>query len=189
MRRAVIAVAIAALGLATPAPAQTYPDRLIRMIVPFPPGGPVDVMARIVAQALAADPRPARRHREPRRRLRRDRRQGRRRSRPDGYTLLCGNISSLVVTPVVNQQPRLRSGQDLHRRRQASQNYEVLVVHPNFPAKIGAGARRLRQGQSRQAQLRLAPASATPAISPPSCSSSGPASTSSTCHTRARPKP
>ena len=52
MRRAVIAMAIAALGLATPAPAQTYPDRLIRMIVPFPPGGPVDIMARIVTQGL-----------------------------------------------------------------------------------------------------------------------------------------
>ena len=52
MRRAVIAMAIAALGLTTPAPAQTYPDRLIRMIVPFPPGGPVDIMARIVTQGL-----------------------------------------------------------------------------------------------------------------------------------------
>jgi hypothetical protein len=52
MLRGIIAVAIAAFGAAMPALAQTYPDRLIRVIVPFPPGGPVDVIARIVTQGL-----------------------------------------------------------------------------------------------------------------------------------------
>lgn len=55
MRRCIIAV-IAALGLPAHAAAQSFPDRLVRMIVPFPPGGPVDVTARIAAinQALRA---------------------------------------------------------------------------------------------------------------------------------------
>ena len=41
-----------AILLAAPASAQTYPDHPIRIIVPTPAGGPVDVMARLVASAL-----------------------------------------------------------------------------------------------------------------------------------------
>ena len=42
------------LGLANlhPALSQEYPDRQIRIIVPFPPGGGTDVAGRVVAQAL-----------------------------------------------------------------------------------------------------------------------------------------
>ena len=36
------------------AQSQTYPDRPIKMVVPFPPGGPTDNMARIVSDRLAA---------------------------------------------------------------------------------------------------------------------------------------
>jgi tripartite-type tricarboxylate transporter receptor subunit TctC len=38
--------------LATPALAQSWPERSLRIIVPFPPGGPVDGGARVVAQVL-----------------------------------------------------------------------------------------------------------------------------------------
>ena len=51
-RRVILAAAVA--GLALPARAETYPSRAIRMIVPFAPGGPVDVMARLVGQDLSA---------------------------------------------------------------------------------------------------------------------------------------
>jgi tripartite-type tricarboxylate transporter receptor subunit TctC len=98
-----IAGAGAAMAFTTvrPAPAQqNYPDRPIRMIVPFPPGGPIDTMARVVAEELntrvgqvvvenragggstigvksvaAAD--------------------------PDGYTLLFGSSGSLAVAPAL----------------------------------------------------------------------------------------
>ena len=131
----IVAAAMMMLGLATAAPAQTYPDRLIRMVVPFPPGGPVDTVARIVTQglpqilgqtviienragasgsigakAVAASP-------------------------ADGYTLLFGNISSLVVTPVVTNNRDFDPDKTFTAVAKTSQNYEVLVVHPNFPAK------------------------------------------------------
>src|SRR3954470_5103565 len=51
---------LAALGaftllapLAGPAAAQSYPVKPIRMIVPFPPGGPIDTMGRMVAHDLS----------------------------------------------------------------------------------------------------------------------------------------
>jgi tripartite-type tricarboxylate transporter receptor subunit TctC len=135
MRRRLIAAAIMTLGFAAPALAQSYPDRLIRMIVPFPPGGPVDTIARIVTQGLppilgqtvvienragasgsigakAVASSPA-----------------------DGYTLLFGNISSLVVTPVVTNNRDFDPDKTFTAVAKTSQNYEVLVVHPNFPAK------------------------------------------------------
>jgi tripartite-type tricarboxylate transporter receptor subunit TctC len=95
--------ALAALGiaLAQPAAAQPYPNRPVKIIVPTPAGGPVDVMARILANALppflgqnvivenragagntlgskaaaAAD--------------------------PDGYTLLVSAASGLIMSPMV----------------------------------------------------------------------------------------
>jgi len=41
------------LGLAVQATAETYPERVVRIVNPYPPGGSVDVMARILAQKLA----------------------------------------------------------------------------------------------------------------------------------------
>ena len=123
-----------ALSLAAPALAQTYPDRLIRIIVPFPPGGPVDTMARIVTQGLppilgqtviienragasgtigakAVATSPA-----------------------DGYTLLFGNISSLVVTPVVTNNRDFDLAKSFTPVARLSQNVEVLAVGADFPA-------------------------------------------------------
>ena len=42
-----------ALAVATAAGAQTYPVRPVRIIVPYPPGGTVDVVARVIAQRLS----------------------------------------------------------------------------------------------------------------------------------------
>ena len=55
MRRAVALAAIAACLLTgLPAHAQDrYPSRPIKLLVPFPAGGPVDVMGRLVAQHLS----------------------------------------------------------------------------------------------------------------------------------------
>lgn len=50
---AIVAIGIGLTG-AHPAAAQTFPNRPIKIVVPFPPGGPSDVAARLVAQPLTA---------------------------------------------------------------------------------------------------------------------------------------
>jgi tripartite-type tricarboxylate transporter receptor subunit TctC len=50
---ALVTLCAAAASLA-PAAAQIYPNRPIKVVVPFPPGGPIDVMARLVSQKLTS---------------------------------------------------------------------------------------------------------------------------------------
>jgi tripartite-type tricarboxylate transporter receptor subunit TctC len=47
--------AFLALGVAAPAAAQTYPSQPIRLIAPFPPGGSVDITARLISEPLAKE--------------------------------------------------------------------------------------------------------------------------------------
>jgi len=91
------------LGLsAHPAAAEdAYPNRPIRMIVPFPPGGPTDVMGRLISQTLSeqlgqqvyVDNRPS---------------AGSTlagkiaaNADPDGYTLLLGSAATLAIGPTL----------------------------------------------------------------------------------------
>ena len=134
-RRALLAGAAASGIPSRSARAQSYPDRPIRLIVPFPPGGPVDVTARILGQPLGpilGQP------------LVIENRGGASgaigakvvaAAEPDGYTLLCGNISSLVVTPAVNRNRDYDPARAFTPVAKLTQNFEVLVVHPDFPAK------------------------------------------------------
>jgi tripartite-type tricarboxylate transporter receptor subunit TctC len=131
--------AILAFGLSLtvigPTAAQNYPTRPIKMIVPFTPGGPVDVAARIVGLGL---PRILGQS------VVIENRAGAAGSigakvvvaaEPDGYTLLCGNISTLVVLPVVTNNRDYDPSRQLVPIAKVSQNHEVLVVHANFAAK------------------------------------------------------
>jgi len=98
--RSAVAVMFAALGISTVAHAQTaYPARPIRYIVPFPPGGGTDILARLVAGKLTEslgvqiviDNRPG---------------AGGNigldagaKATPDGYTMVMGQTSNLTVNP------------------------------------------------------------------------------------------
>jgi tripartite-type tricarboxylate transporter receptor subunit TctC len=85
----------------TSAAAQAYPSRPIRMIVPFPPAGPIDTMARLLGQQLSArfgqqvviDNRPGAGSL-----LGTKAAAG---AEPDGYTLLFGSSGSLAVAPAL----------------------------------------------------------------------------------------
>ena len=127
-----LAFAVASVGAAI---AQSYPARPIKLVVPFPPGGPVDVTARILTQQL---PRALGQTVVVENRAGAAGSLGAKAvaaADPDGYTLLCGNISSLVVLPVVTNNRDYDPGKVFTPVAKISQNYEVLVVHPAFAAR------------------------------------------------------
>jgi tripartite-type tricarboxylate transporter receptor subunit TctC len=134
-RRALLAAG-AACGTAfvTSARAQGFPEHPIRVIVPFAAGGPVDVMARLVAQpfgGIVGQPVVV------------ENRGGASggigskvvaSAEPDGYTLLCGNISSLVIQPITTNSRDFDLFKSFVPVARLSQNVEVLAVAPDFPA-------------------------------------------------------
>jgi tripartite-type tricarboxylate transporter receptor subunit TctC len=100
MRRIAAAlVMFAALASGGTAWAQDYPSRPIRLIVPFPAGGVLDVMGRLIAQNLTAnlgqqiivDNRPGAGSTLAGREMAR--------AEPDGYTLLLGSAATLAIGP------------------------------------------------------------------------------------------
>lgn len=124
----------AALAPLVGAVAQSYPTRPVRMLVPFPPGGGSDTIARIVAQkfseALGQQ-------------VLVDNRAGASgniagdltaKATPDGYTLLFGN-SSLAISPGVYAKMSYSPSRDLVAISMASQYPFTLVAHPALPVK------------------------------------------------------
>lgn len=102
-RRALLAAAIAALALcaAVNANAQSYPSKPIKLIVPFPPGGPIDTSARVVSQILSSGLGQS---------VVIENRPGAGSTigvkaaavaEPDGYTLLYGSSGSLAIAPAL----------------------------------------------------------------------------------------
>ena len=135
MRR-VFALVIALLS-AAPAFAQSYPDRPIRIIVPTPAGGPVDVMARLIAGALPASLRQnvfvenkpgagntlgSRLAAE---------------AAPDGYTLMVSAASGLIMSPMIYST----AGYDASSFAPVAliaETPQLLVVNPQLPVKTVA---------------------------------------------------
>ena len=99
MRRLVLAGF--ALLLAAPALAQSYPERPVRIIVPTPAGGPVDVMARLIAAGLPAtlgqnvivENKPGAGNTLGSRLAAE--------AAPDGYTLMVSAASGLIISPII----------------------------------------------------------------------------------------
>jgi tripartite-type tricarboxylate transporter receptor subunit TctC len=95
---AAFALVAALVGVAQ---AQTYPNRIIRLIVPFPPGGPTDVMGRLAAQSMSealgqqviVDNRPGGGSTLAGREVAR--------AAPDGYTLLLASAATMAIGPAL----------------------------------------------------------------------------------------
>src|SRR5260370_1158668 len=146
--------ALAALAIlaAVPATAQPYPNRPVKIIVPTPAGGPVDVMARLLANSLpavlgqnvivenragagntlgskvavAAD--------------------------PDGYTLLVSAASGLIMSPMVYKS----AGYDENGFAPIALVAEtpvVLVAHPAAP--FNSVAARVAYAKARSEERRV----------------------------------
>src|SRR5689334_17863296 len=129
---------IAALGLAlagsAPAVAQSYPDKPIKMIVPYPPGGPIDTMGRIVAHDLTAalgqqvviDNRPGAGSTLGS--------KAAAQADADGYTLLFGSSGSLAVAPALYSNADLDVRKAFAPVATVALLPHVLVVGPSVPA-------------------------------------------------------
>ena len=134
MRRLNAIWALLACLPALPAPAQEYPAKQVRLVLPFPPGGGSDIIARVVAQKLTGSLG------QP---VIVDNRAGASgniaaeivaQAPADGYTLLFGN-SSLSISPAVFQKLNYDPVRDLVPVSMASSYPFALAVHPSLPAR------------------------------------------------------
>lgn len=126
---------LAAMGLAPrPAAAEAYPDRPIRLVIPFPPGGVYDALGRpwaekmkallgtvvvenqggaggsIGAAAVA-------------------------RATPDGYTLLLGGGGSQIINPIAATRPLYNPVKDFAPIVLLAITGLAIVTHPSVPAR------------------------------------------------------
>jgi tripartite-type tricarboxylate transporter receptor subunit TctC len=131
--------AMAALGvcLAAPVPAgaQSYPTRPVKIIVPTPAGGPVDVVARLVGnylgpalgQPVVIDNRPGAGNTIGSKEAAL--------AESDGYTLLYSSVSGLVLAPMLQKNAGYDPVTSFDPVALVGQSSTILVVHPSFPAK------------------------------------------------------
>src|SRR5271163_835510 len=128
-----LAIAISAL-LPAMAAAQDFPDRPIRLIVPFPPGGPNDIIARVVGQRMSELAR------QP---LVIDNRGGQAgvlgtdavaKANPDGYTIGIVSASALSITPNM-EKVAYDATKDFAPITLVATVPEMLVVASNVPAR------------------------------------------------------
>jgi len=134
MRKSV-SVVLGLLLFPLSASAQNYPSRPITMVVPFPAGGPSDVVARIIAEHMGktlrqpvvveniggaggtlGSARVAA-------------------AQPDGYTLLAGSMGSHVSAPALTPNMKYDSARDFEAIGQTVDAPAVIVARKDFPAK------------------------------------------------------
>ena len=134
MRVAVASVAIVFSCAAAGAHAQAYPVKPVRVIFPFPPGGPTDLLGRAIAQKLSdqmgqqfvADTRPG---------------AGGNlglelaaKAPPDGYTIVLSS-PLVAISPSLYAKLNYDPAKDLAPIAQVAVIQNVLLVHPSVPAK------------------------------------------------------
>jgi tripartite-type tricarboxylate transporter receptor subunit TctC len=135
--RYVMAAAVALLAVATGgiAAAQDYPTRTITLVVPYPPGGGVDAMARVVADKLT---------RALGQQVIVDNRAGGSglvgtraviKSAPDGYTLMLGHTGSISINPSLYANAGFDPRKDFAPVGLVASMPVALVSNPAFPAK------------------------------------------------------
>jgi tripartite-type tricarboxylate transporter receptor subunit TctC len=135
MRLMRCALALALALSSTAALAQSgYPNKSIRMIVPFAPGGASDFVARIISpklgeilgQQIVVDNRPGASGNIGL--------EAAGKAPPDGYTVFLGNIGTIAINPGVFKDMPIDTQRDLAPVTMVAEVPSVLVVHPSVPA-------------------------------------------------------
>lgn len=138
-RRALLSIALVLFAASALAPREAgaqaqYPARPIRVVVPFPPGGVVDTIARLWAQKVGPSLGT----------LVMDNRAGAggvigagevAHAQPDGYTLLIGNTSTQVLNPAVMDRPPYDPARDFVTVDIIGNSASSIVVHPSLPVR------------------------------------------------------
>lgn len=132
----IIAAAIAALATAPlTAAAQPYPNKPIRLIVPFPPGGGTDLVSRMIQPGLIA---------ELGQQVLIDSRGGAQGSlgtaiaataNPDGYTVVIAEIGATAVAPALMSNLSFDIARDFAGISQLIEQPYIMTVHPSIQAK------------------------------------------------------
>ncbi len=131
---ALIALALLAAAPALAQQAGTYPNRAIRFILPFPPGGGTDIVGRVLAQRLAEEVG------QP---VIPDNRAGAggnigaeivAKAAPDGYTIVMATVS-LAVSPTLYKKLNYDALKDLAPIGLVAASPNTLAVHPSTPAR------------------------------------------------------
>jgi tripartite-type tricarboxylate transporter receptor subunit TctC len=121
-------------AVAFSANAQTYPSRPIRFVVPYPAGGPLDTVARLLAQKVSESVK------QP---VIVDNKPGAggnigaadvAKAPPDGYTLLMGAVATHAINPTLYASIPYDPIRDFTPIMQVASTPNVLVVNPSIPA-------------------------------------------------------
>jgi tripartite-type tricarboxylate transporter receptor subunit TctC len=156
LRARLAAISLALAAAATPARAD-YPDHAITLIVPFPAGGGVDAMARLVAEKFANA-------------LGRsvviDNRGGAAgvigtraaaKAVPDGYTLVMATSGTTSINPTLYVNPGYDPRKDFVPIGVIAATPIVLMAHPSLPARSIAELIRLANSQNGELQAGTPP--------------------------------
>jgi tripartite-type tricarboxylate transporter receptor subunit TctC len=122
---------LACLGAAQ---AQDYPTRPVKLVVPFGPGGPTDVAARLVSQiaqaelgaTIVVENRPGAGGATGSKSVAN--------AEPDGYTLLVGTSATLAVVPALMKNPGYDPVKSFSAVAKVADSTTVMIVPANFPA-------------------------------------------------------
>ena len=129
-----LATGLSLLMMPASVAAQEFPDRAIRLIVPFPAGGPNDLIARVIGQRMSELTK------QP---VLIDNRGGQggvlgtdavAKAKPDGYTIAIASAGALAISPSM-EKVAYDSLKDLQAITLVAKVPEMLVVGSNVPAK------------------------------------------------------
>ena len=156
MLRRLLAAAALALAVVTPAYSQTWPAKPVRIIVPFPPGGTTDIVARSIGvelqrmwqQPVVIENRPGAGGNIGADQVAK--------SPPDGYTLLMGTVGTHAINQALYTQSGSKMSFDPVRDfvpiTLVAGVPNVMVINPKVAGEHGDRVHCLRQGTSRAAQ-------------------------------------